>query len=394
MGFEHLRNQIAIVGVGYTPQGKVPGRTAASFHTEAIRNAIQDAGIKKDDIGAMLLYRHFDAIGGDYDMTAFTVAEQLGIAPSLVSQERYCTRSWLMYSVGLLTSGLCNYVVISYGDNAKSARRSFTKELDKAGATDELAAYGDISTLSKYAMLAQRAMSEYDTGPHVWKEVSVAQRAWANLNPIAGMYTKPLTAEEYLASDYMVEPFRMLDATPVSDGGRAIVLTTVELAKTLPNPPVYLRGFGSANDPRSPYRLVMDAGSAAAVAGKQAFQMAGMSTKDIDACQIYDCFTYTVEETLRSYGFFTRAQVRDWLTRERIGPGGELPVNTSGGMLSEAYFMGLTPIAEAVMQLMGRCGERQLGTLAGTKTPSVMMCSDNGGVFQSHAALILQRGER
>ena len=113
----------------------------------------------------------------------------------------------------------------------------------------------------------------------------------------------------------------------------------------------------------------------------------------MDACELYDCFTYTVEATLRDYGFFRREEVRDFITRSRLGPGGELPVNTSGGMLSEAYFMGLTPLSEAVSQLTGKCGERQLGKIAGTKEPCIMVCSDNGAVFQSHVTLVLERGK-
>lgn len=100
-----------------------------------------------------------------------------------------------------------------------------------------------------------------------------------------------------------------------------------------------------------------------------------------------------MEATLRDYGFFKKEQVRDFITRERLAPGGSLPVNTSGGMLSEAYFMGLTPLAESVMQLTGRCGDRQLGKLAGTKEPALIACSDNGAVFQGHVAMILERGE-
>ena len=119
--------------------------------------------------------------------------------------------------------------------------------------------------------------------------------------------------------------------------------------------------------------------------------MAGVTKEDIDACELYDCFTYTVEATLRDYGFFQAGEEKKFLKRERLGPGGEFPVNTSGGMLSEAYFMGLTPVSEAVMQLMGRCGERQLGVYLVTKFPRLIMCSDNGGVFQSHASLILER---
>lgn len=394
MSMEHLKNKIAIVGVGYTPQGKIPGRTAISFHTEAIRNALADAGIDKSAVDAMFLYRHFEPLAGDYDVTAFTVAEQLGIRPGVIGQETYCTRGWLYNSIGLLSSGLCRYVVISYGDNARSGRRSFVKELSGGKATDDLAAYGDLSTMSKYAMQARRAMDTYGTGPEVWKEISIAQRQWACLNPQAAMYGKPLDDEAYYASAMVAAPLRLLDATPSSDGGRAIVLTTVERAKALGRPYAVIRGFGSANQPVSPFRLqVEDPESAAKLAAAQAFQMAGITCQDVDACELYDCFTYTVEATLRDYGFFPKEQVKEFLTRQRLGPGGELPVNTSGGMLSEGYFMGLTPVAEAVMQLTGRCGQRQLGVLPGTKQPSIIVCSDNGAVFQSHITLVLERGE-
>ncbi len=393
MAFEHLRNRIAIAGVGYTPQGKVADRTAVSFHTQAVKNALEDAGIGKEEVDALLLYRHFEPIGGDYDVTAFTVAEQLGIRPRLLSQETYCTRSWLLYCAGLLESGLCNYIVLSYGDNARSAKRSFVKELKGGKAADELAAYGDLSTMAKYAMLAQRAKEAFGTGEEVWKEIAIAQRRWANLNPIAAMRERTLDEEGYYGAAMVAEPLRLLDATPNSDGGRAIVLTTAERAKALNRHPlVTIRGFGSANQPLSPYRMCAeDTDSAAARAGREAFEMAGVTKEDIDACELYDCFTYTVEATLRDYGFFQAGEEKEFLKKERLGPGGEFPVNTSGGMLSEAYFMGLTPVSEAVMQLMGRCGERQLGVYLGTKFPRLIMCSDNGGVFQSHASLILER---
>lgn len=393
MNLEHLKNKIAIVGVGYTPQGKIPGRTAVSFHLEAIRNALVDAGVEKNEVDAMLLYRHFTPLAGDYDVTAFTVAEQMGFRPSVIGQEAYCTRGWLYHSIGLLASGLCRYVVVSYGDNARSGRRSFVKELSGDRATDDLAAFGDLSTMSKYAMQARRAMETYGTGPEVWKEISIAQRQWACLNPQAAMYGKPLDEDGYYASPMVAAPLRLLDATPSSDGGRAVVLTTVERARGLGHPYAVLRGFGSANQPVSPFRLsVEDSESAAKLAGQQAFKMAGITCRDVDACELYDCFTYTVEATLRDYGFFQKENVRAFLTRQRLGPGGELPVNTSGGMLSEGYFMGLTPVAEAVMQLTGRCGQRQLGVVPGTKAPSIIVCSDNGAVFQSHITLVLERG--
>ena len=394
MDLEHLKNRIAVVGVGYMPQGKLPGRTAVSFHLEAVRNALEDAGIGKEQMDALFLYRHFSPLAGDYDTTAFTVAEQLGVRPAIIGQETYCTRGWLYNTVGLLASGLCRYVVISYGDNARSGRRSFVKELADGKATDDLAAFGDLSTMAKYSMQARRAMDTYGTGPEVWKEIAIAQRQWACLNPRAAMYGKPLTDEDYYSASMIASPMRLLDATPSSDGGRAVVLTTVGRARAMGRPFVVLRGFGSSNQPVSPFRLCAeDTDSAAALASRQAFQMAGITCADVDACELYDCFTYTVEATLRDYGFFRREDARQFLTRERLGPGGELPVNTSGGMLSEGYFMGLTPLSEAFMQLTGRCGDRQLGVLPGTRQPCLIVCSDNGAVFQSHVTLVLERGE-
>ncbi|MGI6412286.1 MAG: thiolase family protein [Syntrophomonadaceae bacterium] len=393
MDYKHLKNKYAIVGVGYTPQGKVPGRTALSFHLEACANAIKDAGLRKDDIDGLFIYRHFDPIGEDYDTTAFTVAEHLGIRPFALNQEYTCYRSWLTHAIGLLEAGFCKYIMVSYGDNARSGRRIITKELDvNNNPTDELAAFGDFSMLAKYAMIARRAMFEEGTGPHVWKEIALSQRAWANLNPIAGTYGKPLTEADYWNDPFVVEPFRSLDAVPNTDGGRAVIVTSAERARDLRNIPVLISGIGEANVPLSPFRHKNhDDKSAAAVASAKAFRMAGIEPDDVDACEIYDCFTFTVEHTLRECGFFKPGESVDWFKPERIGPGGSLPVNTSGGLLSEAYFMGLIPISEAVMQLRGSCGERQLGVVPGTKTPNIILCTDNGGILQSNCTIILER---
>ena len=285
-------------------------------------------------------------------------------------------------------------VVVADTESSVDAGVSAFERLVNVENVDIVAAFGDLSTMAKYAMQARRAMYEYGTGPDVWKEIAIAQRNWACLNPAAGMYGKPLDDEAYYSADMVAEPLRLLDATPNSDGGRAVILTTVENARTLNIPYAVIRGFGSSNHPESPLRIsVYDEESAAAVASKRAFDMAGITCKDVDACELYDCFTYTVEATLRDYGFFRREEVRDFITRSRLGPGGELPVNTSGGMLSEAYFMGLTPLSEAVSQLTGKCGERQLGKVADTKEPCIMVCSDNGAVFQSHVTLVLERGK-
>lgn len=206
------------------------------------------------------------------------------------------------------------------------------------------------------------------------------------------MYQKPLKYEDYLNSNYLIEPFRRLDVGLISDGGRACIVTSVERARDLPNPVISIMGIGEANSVIDIHQATHIVGpTGAKKACEMALAMADVKLDSIDACEIYDCFTYTVEITMQDYGFFKPGEGKDFFKNGYTAPYGELPVNTSGGLLSEAYFMGLTPITEGVMQLMGRCGQRQLGEKIGTKKPEIIICSDNGGVFQTHATMILRR---
>lgn len=387
-----MKDRYAIVGVGYTPQGKVPGRSALSFHLEACTNAIKDAGLHKEDIDGLMIYRYFDPLDSDVEITPYLVAQHLGIQPRHLSQEANCGRGQLLHAMCLIEAGICSYVLISYADNALTGKRSFVKELKHGEHVDDNAVFGEFGTLAKYALAARRGMFEFDTGPETWKEIAVSQRKWANLNPKAFCYNRPLTYEGYYSSEWIVEPFRLLDASQPTDGGRAYIVTTTERAKDLKNPPVLIMGIGEGNPCTDPHRSNFMAGNTGAVqAGKMAFEMAGVSVNEMDACEIYDCFTYTVEVTLQDYGFFKPGEGRDWFKDGRTAPGGQIPVNTSGGQLSEAYHMGLTPLTEGVMQLMGRCGDWQLGPMTKTKKPEIILCSDNGGVFQTHCTIILRK---
>jgi acetyl-CoA acetyltransferase len=178
----------------------------------------------------------------------------------------------------------------------------------------------------------------------------------------------------------------------MTDGGRAMVITSTERARNLRHPPVLIMGVGQHNPSYDVHQATHLTGpTGAKKAGETALRMAGITLNDIDACEIYDCFTYTVEITLQDYGFFGPREGEDWLKKGTIEPGGRMPVNTSGGQLSEGYYMGLTPLSEAAMQLMGRCGERQLGPATKTKSPEVILCSDNGGILQTHSCIVLRR---
>ncbi len=258
--------------------------------------------------------------------------------------------------------------------------------------TADDAVFGHFGAVGGYALAARRAMHTFQTGPETWKHIAVGQRKWANLNPAATMYNRPLNFEEYYKARWIVEPFRLLDNCLITDGGRAIIITSAERARDLRHPPVLIMGMGQHNPSSEVHQATYLAGpTGAKKAGEMALKMAGITLKDIDACEIYDCFTYTVEITLQDYGFFEPGEGEDWFKNGTIEPGGRMPVNTSGGLLSEAYYMGLTPLSEGAMQLMGRCGERQLGPPTKTKTPEIILCSDNGGILQTHSCIILRR---
>lgn len=383
-----LKDKYAIVGVGYTPQGRVANRTALSFHVEAISNAIKDAGLKRGDIDGLICYRHFPSFNGEPDVTPYLVAQHVGLTPKVMSQEANCARSQLLNALGWLEAGLCNYVVISYAHNPLSSEDFFGGRIDNYNK----AVFGQFGATAEYAMAARRAMHTFHTGPETWKHIAVGQRKWANLNPIAQMCDRAMTSEDYYNSRWVVEPLRLLDNCLITDGGRACVVTSVERARDLQHPVVSIMGIGQHNPACEIEQATNMAGpTGAKLSGEMAFAMAGINLGDIDACEIYDCFTYTVEITLQDYGFFKPGEGEDWFKGGTIGPGGSMPVNTSGGQLSEAYFMGLTQLTESVMQLSGRCGERQLGPKTNTKTPEIILCSDNGGILQTHSTTILRR---
>lgn len=288
--------------------------------------------------------------------------------------------------MGALESGLCRHVLLTYAHSGDS----MLCVLDEI--SGEEAPFGLFGATGGYALAARRAMHEFHTGPDTWKHIAVGQRKWAQLNPRAILGDRPLTLRDYEDSPFLVEPFRLADNCLLNDGGRACILTSLERARDLRHPPVTIMGLGQHNpsgDLYQPAHLTGPTGAKRASA--QAFAMAGIALEDIDACQIYDCFTCTVEITLQDYGFFKPGQGAEWFAGGTIEPGGRMPVNTSGGQLAEAYHMGLTPLTEAVMQLMGRCGARQLGPATGTRKPEVILCSDNGGVLQTHTCCILRR---
>lgn len=381
MELQDMRDKAAIVGVGYTAQqGNVQGISALSFAMEAAKNAIEDAGLKKDDIDGLLIQN-----AGGWE--SYTVASYLGLddlrllaIENVMGASAACICNHAALAVA---SGQANYVLCLYASSR--AFRSGGGGGPPPGLVVN-SAYGLNAASAEYALGASRGMQVLGTGPDTWVEIAMSQRKWANLNPRATFYKKTMSREDYFNEPWINEPLRRADCCLMSDGGRAFIVTTAERAKNLKQPPVYIAGMGQNHHTADIGQNIHTAGpTGAQKSGERAMKMAGITVKDINAAEIYDCFTYTVEISLQSYGFFKPGEGKNFFKNNRTGPGGEFPVNTSGGLLSEVYYMGFTPLTEGVMQLRGQCGERQI------KDPHYILCSSNGGILQTHGTIILRR---
>jgi len=385
---ESLKNKVAIVGVGYTPQNRVPGRSAMSYHLEAAANAIEDAGLRVEDVDGLLA----QPSGEEPRTMPWDIAQALGMRISFCDrqQEWGATAGCMVFHAACaLIYGLANYVVCTYGEVAITTGTG-TGKWSRAWGGEETAPFGLFGTTAGYAFAARRGMHQLNTGPETWSHIAISQRQWANLNPRAIMHSKPMTYDEYYNCPYIVEPLRRFDICQVSNSGRAFVMTTAERAKDCRHRPVYVLGVGQDHPSTDIIQSNFMAGpTGAKKSGEKALGMAGASLKDVDACEIYDCYTYTVEVTMMDYGFYGPGEGKDFFANGRTAPGGELPVNTSGGLLSEAYQQGFTPLTEAVVQLQGRAGDRQLGPVTRTKEPKIILVSNNGGTLQTHSTVIL-----
>jgi acetyl-CoA acetyltransferase len=215
--------------------------------------------------------------------------------------------------------------------------------------------------------------------------VAVAQRSWAADNDLA-RFREPITMEDHHASRLIADPLRLLDCCMVSNGAVAFVVTSAERAAHLRNAPVHVRGCAQSHPGYS-----MESGSdfglrsGAATSGPVALERAQVSLADVDLCQLYDCYSFTVLLTLEDYGFCAKGEAGEFVAGGATSPGGRLPVNTGGGQLSSFYLWGSTPLHEAVHQVRGSAGRRQVAA------HDVCLVSGNGGLLDHHGTLVLGR---
>ncbi|MEK7386307.1 MAG: thiolase [candidate division NC10 bacterium] len=380
------KGQVAIVGVGETPVGKVPGRSALWFNAEATRLALEDAGIDKAQVDGLVTAPSFVA---PFARMSVAVSEYLGIRPTFsntLNVSGATAAASVNVAAAAIHAGLADTVVVCCGDNMLSGltRDLAIKALVESRDPQYEAPFG-LLVATTFALTAQRHMAEYGTTPEQLARVAVVTRRHAMKKPGAQM-TAPITVEDVLASKLITTPYHMLDCALVSDGGAAFVLTAAERAGDLRRKPVYLLGGGESYTQEHIFCAESITTTGAAISSRRAYAMAGVGPGDIDVAGIYDCFTGTVVMMLEDLGFCKKGEGGPFVEAGQITYGGRIPINTHGGMLSYAHPGlpgGFFHIVEMVRQLRGEAGERQV---AGAE---LALCHSLGGGFATNATIIL-----
>jgi acetyl-CoA acetyltransferase len=347
---------VAVAGVGNTAFGKLPGHDVYDLGMWALKEALTDAGMGFDDIDGLIINRI-----PDYQR----FGEIAGLAPQFVTitpgQGRF-SGICIQLAASLIESGACATVALVYGNNGGSAGETYGGLGDSygSGGGGLWFPYGMTSPGAYHALMMQRHMALYGTTVDHLGAVAAGFRAHAARNPAAVM-RKTFTIEEYRAARMICEPLRLLDYCLINDGGVALVLTSAKRARNLAKRPVYVRGYametrfvGSTFPPDDFWHGEMQQ------AGQRSFDMAGLKREDISALMIYDNFTPTVLFSLEGFGYAPVGESGPWVAEGHLAFGGRYPANTSGGHLSESYMQGWGLNVEAVRQLRGECGERQV----------------------------------
>jgi acetyl-CoA acetyltransferase len=372
-----LRGRHVIAGIGHTAFGKIPGSDAVSLNVEACRNALADARIDKSVVDAVFVKVPSSA---HQFMFGQKVAEALGVTPRIGGawdQGGAANITLLSFAIMAIEAGQCEVALVCYADNPRSGTRSFY-----ARPRGDDAAYGWFSTVAGYAMIQRRHMIEYGTKPEHFGAVAIASRRHGADNPFAQL-RRLLDLDTYMASPWVVDPIRRDDSALISDGGAAVIVMSAKRAHELGVPqPVPVLGFGHGQTSwELPLRPNLTS-TEAARAAHTAFSMAGVGLKDVDVAQLYDCFTITVIMTLEDYGFCPKGQGGAFVSDGAIEFGGKLPVNTSGGLLSETGMPGMQLIIEGVRQIRGAARLQ-------VKDADVCLISNQGGTMHTHSTLLL-----
>lgn len=366
-----------IAGIGATAFGKHEGRSTVSLNVEAVRLALQDAGIDKERVDGLFVK---GPTSQPEILYATRVAEALGLQPRIGGawdQGGAANITLISFAIGAIEAGGCEVAIVTFADNPRSGSSAvFARPRGDGGV------YGMFGTLAGYGMIMRRHIEQWHTPPETFAQIAVAARRHGAANPRAQV-RNPLSMDSYMAAPYVIDPLRRDDCALVSDGGAALVVMRADTASKLGvREPVPILGFGYGQTFWDVAQRPDLTTTMAQQSAQMAFAMAGITPRDVDVVQIYDCFTVAVLMTLEDYGFVPKGHAADFVRDGALFHGGALPFNTSGGLLSETGMPGMQLIHEAVRQMRGT---------ATLQVPNARTCvvSNQGGVMQTHATLVV-----
>ncbi|QIY96599.1 acetyl-CoA acetyltransferase [Streptomyces sp. S1D4-11] len=384
------KRKVAVVGVSLSDCGRVDDATPHALHAQAARRALADAGMDRSLVDGF-------ASAGLGTLPPVEVAEYLGLRPTWVDSTAVGGSTWEVmaaHAADAIAAGHARAVLLVYGSTAradiKAGRRTGNLSFGARGPLQFEVPYGH-TLIAKYAMAARRHMHEYGTTLEQLASVAVQARANAALNPEA-MFRTPITTDDVLSGPMIADPFTKLHCCLRSDGGAAVLLAAEEYVRDCRTAPVWVLGTGEHVSHTTMSEWPDFTVSPAAVSGRLAFERAGVRPDEIDVAEIYDAFTYMTLVTLEDLGFCAKGEGGPFVEKGRLTVGGGLPVNTDGGGLSAQHpgMRGLFLLVEAVRQLRGEAGERQVRK-AGGRLPELAVASGTGGWFCSSGTVVLGR---
>ncbi|MFV0386139.1 thiolase [Paracoccus sp. (in: a-proteobacteria)] len=373
-----LRGKTAIVGMATAGMGEAPGFSAIELLGQAAVAAVADAGLKMQDIDAVF------AATSTHAYPSMSVIEYLRLNPRFFDGTNVGGSSFeahLLQATLALEAGLCDAALICYGSNQRTAGGRLVSLSEPQWHETP---YRPRHPITAYGLAASRHMAQFGTTRDQLADVALAAREWANLNP-AAFARGPLSRDQVLSARMISDPLTTADCCLVTDGAAAVVLTRADRARDLPGKPVYFLGAGVANTHRSITEMPDLTTTCATDSSARAFQMAGVGRDEVDLVMLYDAFTINTILFLEDLGFCPKGEGGRFVGDGRIAPGGGLAVNTNGGGLSCVHpgMYGLFLIAEAVTQIRGEAGARQIGGC------DLALCHGNGGTLSSQCTAIL-----
>lgn len=373
------RGAAAIVGVAESDLGAVAaGMGVVDLMAQGVQRALADCGLSLADVDGVF------AAAGQSRMPTTALCEYLRLKPhyqdcTMMGGSSFMTH--VAHAQAAIEAGLCEVAVIAYGSTQRSAGR---KNVAPREYNPYETPFRPLTPASAYALAASRHMYQYGTTREQLAQIAVAARQWALLNP-AAWEKQPLSLDEVLNARMVSHPLTVRDCCLVTDGGGALIMTSAARARTLPKSPAYVLGVGESISHQNISSMPDLTVTGAAESSAQAYAMAGLQASEIDVVQVYDAFTITTLLFLEDLGFCPKGEGGRFVTDGAIAPGGKLAVNTNGGGLSYCHpgMFGLFVLIEAVRQLRGECGARQVADC------QTAIAHGNGGVLSSQSTVIL-----